>query len=374
MDILASAFFAGFSLFVALNLASFCTWFERKGSALIQNRVGANRAGRYLSADILATKEGMKAPYGLHRIASILLIPAIPVIKLFGFLGIINTLFCDSLKGVLKEDFVPDGTSQFIHCLGPFLAVFPVLLSFAVLPFAPEFSLNGFLVRPQAAPLDVGVLFVLAMGSVSVYGVAIAGWGGRNKFSLLGGLRAAAQMISYELAMGVVFVTMILTHGSMDFYRIVEAQEATTWGIFYQPLGFVILFIVGLAETKRGPFDLPESESEIVAGYFTEYSGMKFLVFWLGEFAEIALFSFVIALLFLGGWSIPFISLEKGLWWTSLLYHGALMTKVILLCMFQIVVRWSLPRFRYDQLMSLGWKGLLPLSLLNLAVTACFLV
>lgn len=335
-----------------MGLASFCTWFERKGSALIQNRVGANRAGAFFQTDILVLK------------------PVFFVLRWLGILGIINTLVCDAVKAITKEDFVPEGVSNFMHSLAPFLAVLPIFVAFALIPLAPDFEVAGMLVRPQVATLDAGILFILAMGSVAVYGVAMAGWTGNNKFSLLGGLRAAAQMISYELAMGVTFVAIIVTYGTLDLYGMVQAQRGLAWGIFYQPLSFIILFIVGMAETKRGPFDLPESESELVAGYFTEYSGMKFLLFWLGEFAEIALFALVLSILFLGGWHLPFVNLPENVWWASLIGHAVLMGKVVLVCMLQIVIRWTLPRFRYDQLMNLGWKILLPLSMVNLLVTA----
>jgi NADH-quinone oxidoreductase subunit H len=250
------------------------------------------------------------------------------------------------------------------------------MLAFAVLPLAPDFTVAGYTVHPQVAPIDAGILFVLAMGSVAVYGVAIAGWTGNNKFSLLGALRAAAQMISYELPMGLVFVALIVVYGTLDVYTMVEEQQKLlwgfipAWGIVMQPVGFVVLLLAGMAETKRGPFDLPEAESELVAGYFTEYSGMKFLLFWLGEFAEIALFAVLLALLFFGGWDIPFVELPKGVWWASLIGHAVLMAKVVFFCVLQIVIRWTLPRFRYDQLMNLGWKLLLPISLVNLAITA----
>lgn len=335
-----------------MGLASFCTWFERKGSALIQNRVGANRAGAFFQTDIVVLK------------------PVFFILRWLGILGIINTLVCDAVKAITKEDFVPEGVSNFMHSLAPFLAVLPIFVAFALIPLAPDFEVAGMLVRPQVATLDAGILFILAMGSIAVYGVAMAGWTGNNKFSLLGGLRAAAQMISYELAMGVTFVAIIVTYGTLDLYGMVEAQRGLAWGIFYQPLSFIILFIVGMAETKRGPFDLPESESELVAGYFTEYSGMKFLLFWLGEFAEIALFALVLSILFLGGWHLPFVTLPENVWWAALIGHGILMGKVVLMCMLQIVIRWTLPRFRYDQLMNLGWKILLPLSMVNLMVTA----
>lgn len=348
---------SAFVLGLALGLGSFCTWFERKGSALIQNRVGANRAGSYLYTD------------------NILLKPFYFIVRIMGVLGVINTLLCDALKGLLKEDFVPEGGSKFLHALAPVVAVLPIILAFAVIPLAPKFSINGYEIVPQVAELDAGILFVFAMGSVAIYGIGLAGWSSNNKFSTLGALRAAAQMISYELAMGVTFVTIIVAYGTLDLYKIVEAQ-GNWWGLIpssshiLAPLSFLLLFIVGMAEIKRGPFDLPESESELVAGYFTEYSGMKFLLFWLGEFAEIGLFSLILAILFLGGWNLPGVTLPEGVWWAALLGHVILMTKAIVLCMLQIIIRWTLPRFRYDQLLNLGWKILLPISLVNLLITA----
>ena len=349
-------------VFVVLNLAlvlgSLCTWLERKGSALIQDRVGANRAGAFIESDRWYVK------------------PALPLIRMMGWLGFINTLLCDSVKGLWKEDFVPAGSSKFLHGIAPIIAVLPIMLAFAVLPLAPNFTVLGYTIHPRLAPIDAGLLFVLAMGSVAVYGVAIAGWTGNNKFSLLGSLRAAAQMISYELPMGLVFVAVIVVYGTLDVYQIVEEQGELLWGvlprwgIITQPVGFVVLLLAGMAETKRGPFDLPEAESELAAGYFTEYSGMKFLLFWLGEFCEIALFGLLLALLFFGGWQIPWVALPEGAWWAALIGHIVLMTKVMFFCVLQIVIRWTLPRFRYDQLMNLGWKMLLPVSLANLAITA----
>ena len=256
-----------FVLNLALTLGSLCTWIERKGSALIQDRVGANRAGVFIESDRWFLK------------------PVLPLVRMAGWLGLIQTFLCDSVKGLWKEDFVPEGTSRFLHAVAPIIAVLPIMLAFAVLPLAPEFTVFGYRIHPQLARIDAGLLFVLAMGSVAVYGVAIAGWTGNNKFSLLGALRAAAQMISYELPMGMVFVSLIVVYGSLDIYSIVEQQGQLlwgvlpAWGIVLQPVGFVVLLLAGMAETKRGPFDLPEAESELAAGYFTEYSGMKFLLF-----------------------------------------------------------------------------------------------
>lgn len=341
-----------------MGLASICTWIERKGSALIQDRVGANRAGAFVTTD------------------NIFLKPAFWVVRWLGILGVINTLVCDGVKAIFKEDFVPNGVSNFIHSLAPFMAVFPVFVAYALIPFAPDFEIAGYHIRPQLASLDAGVLFIFAMGSIAVYGVAMAGWSGNNKFSLLGGLRAAAQMVSYELAMGLTLVSVILVYGTMDLYEMVEAQPYGLGIISFwtQPISFLILFVVGMAETKRGPFDLPESESELVAGYFTEYSGMKFLLFWLGEFAEIALFAALIVLLFFGGWKIPFVELQSGSWISALVGHIVLMGKILFFCILQIVLRWTLPRFRYDQLMHLGWKILLPISMANLMLTAFLIV
>jgi NADH-quinone oxidoreductase subunit H len=356
-----------FVLNLTIMLGSLCTWIERKASALLQDRVGANRAGAYVDFDSLPFQPLVKVLKWTGMLY---------VIRVLGLLGVVNTLLCDGAKGILKEDFVPDGTSNFLHSLGPFMAVFPIFLAFALVPLAPDFVLfDGRIVRPQLAPLNAGVLFILAMGSLAVYGVMIAGWTGNNKFSLLGALRASAQMISYELSMGLVFVTMVIVYGTLDLYTMVEYQVAHGWGIISHitaPLTFVLLFIVGMAETKRAPFDLPESESELVAGYFTEYSGMKFLLFWLGEFAEIALFSLLISLLFFGGWNLPWVSLPEGTFLTSVIGFFVLMTKVVFFCTLQIVIRWTLPRFRYDQLMNLGWKMLLPISIVNLLVVAAW--
>jgi NADH-quinone oxidoreductase subunit H len=355
----------GFFVFhVAVGLSAICTWIERKGSALLQDRIGANRAGAYFETDVLLLK------------------PVFWFIRLAGVLGLINTLVCDGAKGLLKEDFLPDGTSNFMHSLGPFMAALPVFLAFAVIPVAPNFYIpvvdvfgfdfGGYQISGQMASLDAGVLFILAMGSIAVYGVIIAGWTGNNKFSMLGALRAAAQMISYELALGIVFATMIVVYGTLDLYEMVEIQK-NGWGIISHwtaPVSFIIFFVVGMAETKRGPFDLPESESELVAGYFTEYSGMKFLLFWMGEFAEIGLFAILMVFLFFGGWHLPFIALPDNTILAAIAGHLILMGKVFFFCVLQIVIRWTLPRFRYDQLMHLGWKILLPISLVNLMVVA----
>jgi NADH-quinone oxidoreductase subunit H len=403
MDLLVLFLKINFVFFVLVHLAAACTWIERKGSALIQDRIGANRAGAYFTTDrivanYLTTDVWLLKPV-FFLIHWVILQPVFMVIRVNGALGVINTLVCDAVKALFKEDFIPEGTSNFVHCLAPFLAVFPIFVAFAIVPLGPNFDIGGYHVTTQVAPLNAGVLFLLAMGSMAVYGVALAGWTANNKYALLGALRAMAQMISYELAMGISIAAMIVLYGTLDLYGMVDLQRHV-WGVFYQPLAFIILFVVGMAETKRGPFDLPESESELVAGYFTEYSGMKFLIFWLGEFAEIALFALIMTILFFGGWHIPFIDapalvvsmLQAGLALLTavsgifglalphfdlpvsfigfLVGFSIMLGKVMTLCILQIVIRWTLPRFRYDQLMDLGWKILLPLSMFNLMVTA----
>ena len=353
---------AGVILGALLNLASFTIWIERKGSALMQDRLGANRAA------------------------------------LFGFdlAGIFNTLIADPLKALCKEDFVPRGVSQFMHSLGPFLALFPVLISFAVIPFGPDLSVAGRVVELRLANLNVGALYVLAVGSLAVYGVVLAGWVSNNKFSLFGGLRASAQMLSYEVTLGLSLVPMLIVFGSLDLQQITRAQSGTVlwllprWGVVLNPLAFILFFTSMMAETKRAPFDLPESESEIVAGYLTEYSGMKFLLFWLGEFSEVVVCAALTVIFFFGGWQLPYVDLTQvpsDLWgilpkamndvhfqWAPLL--GALVfgAKTALFCILQVVIRWTLPRFRYDQLMNLCWKIMLPLALMNLVVTSFVVV
>ena len=345
-----------------LGLASFATWIERKGSALIQNRIGANRAA------------------------------------IFGFdlAGIINTLVADPVKAITKEDFVPKGVSQFMHSLAPFMAVFPVLVSFAVVPFGPPFTYPDFhiyfpfthfsLLVPgrhvtlQLANLNVGILFMFAMGSLAVYGTVLAGWVSNNKFSMFGSLRASAQMISYEVTLGLSIVGVLALYGTLDLNKIVEAQSGIIlgvlpkWGLFMSPfniVAFVLFFVSAMAETKRAPFDLPESESELVAGYFTEYSGMKFLLFWLGEFAEIGVASTMVVLLFFGGWQLPYVNITA---WALAPVIGVCIfgLKILAFCILQIVIRWTLPRFRYDQLMKLCWKYMLPIALVNVALTITF--
>lgn len=364
IDLLIVIVKAIFVMAAVLKLAALNTWLERKAAALIQNRIGANRA------------------------------------SIFGFdlAGIINTLVCDPVKALFKEDFVPRGVSQFMHSLAPFMGVFPILISLAVVPFGPPIILPTKTITAQLVNLNVGILYVFAMGSLAVYGTVLAGWVSKNKFSLFGSLRASAQMISYEITLGLSIIGVLAYYQTLDLAEIVSSQSGVlhgflpNWGIFMcfplNIIAFVIFFVSAMAETKRAPFDLPESESELAAGYFTEYSGMKFLLFWLGEFAEIVVASTLVVVLFFGGWQLPYLditawNLDLSTWGISNFLGfniGALIpmivglhvfgAKVAIFCILQIIVRWTLPRFRYDQLINLCWKLMLPIALVNVLITA----
>ena len=353
MDLAIVAGKAIFVLLLMLQVMGLGVFFERKVSALIQDRIGANRA------------------------------------SIFGFagLGLINTLVADPVKFLLKEDIVPAGADRVLHFLAPCLAVIPLLVTFAVVPFGDVLALGDRVINLQAAELNAGLLYVLAMASLGVYGVIIAGWASNNRWSLMGGVRGSAQMISYEIAMGLALVGTVLTYETLDLQAIARAQGALiggwlpAWGILYQPLGFVIFAVAGIAESKRIPFDLPESESELVSGYFTEYSGSKHLMFMMADFVEVVLVAALVTTLFFGGWQVPWLA-RDGFhfpWGASVALSSPVVAvlqvtsfalKLIFFTWLQIVVRWTLPRFRYDQLMKLGWKGLLPLALVNVVLTS----
>ncbi len=363
IDLIISAIKAIFVVLLVLNLSAVLLWFERKGSALIQDRIGANRAGLF----------GIGRRLGLPN------------------LGIINTFIADPLKIFTKEDFVPDRADKFLYTLAPFLALFPVLISFAPIPFGDRLIVGSHQIELVVCPLTAGILYILAALGLGVYGAALGGWASNNRWALLGSVRASAQLISYELTMGLSIIAVVMVYGTLDLQEICRAQSGTwfgwlpKWGIVYQPLGFLLLLVAGIAESRRIPFDLPEGESELVAGYFTEYSGGKQAAFMLADFAEIVLVSALISTLFFGGWQVPYLQsdgfhLPGGTWLplsnpvVALLGFVAFGIKVVFFCWLQILIRWTLPRFRYDQLMTLGWKGLLPLGLVNLMVTAVAIV
>lgn len=363
IDLLIGAVKAIVVILMVLNLSAVLLWFERKGSALIQDRVGANRA------NIL----GLGQRLGLPN------------------LGFVNTLMADPLKLFTKEDFIPAGADRFLHGLAPFLAMFPVLVTFAVVPFGDELTIGSYHISLQAAPINVAALYILATVGIGVYGVALAGWASNNRWALLGGIRATAQMISYELAMGLAIIAVAMTYGTLDLQAMCRAQGGVwfgwlpRWGICVQPVAFLLLMTAGMAESKRVPFDLPEGESELIAGYFTEYSGGKQAVFMLVDFAEIVLISALVTTFFFGGWQVPYLypsgfhfpggtALALPNIVVAILGIISFTLKVVIFCWLQILVRWTLPRFRYDQLMRLGWKGLLPLAVANVVVTACVIV
>ncbi|MFO0741379.1 MAG: complex I subunit 1 family protein [Labilithrix sp.] len=380
-----------------VNAGGLLTWYDRRGGAMMQDRIGPNRAG-------------IKLPFiGELRIAGLLHAAA------------------DGVKFFTKKDFMPEKADKLLFSLAPMLSLFPVIALCAVMPFGdtiqpesivrtvckhgtqfaplaangtcptdyvketvwPAVSRGGLsnaatAIQLAVAPLNVGILYVFAIAGQGIIGAAIAGWASDNKFSLMGALRAASQMVSYEVTLGLSLVGCFMIYGSVRLEDMVMWQDQNCWGIFVQPLAFFLFFACAIAESKRIPFDLPEAESELVSGYFTEYSGMKFGMFYLGEYMEVATSSMLLVLIFLGGWALPFfhrdgITIAFG---DSELFHtrmphiwmiifGVLtfFGKTIVVCLFQAFVRWSLPRFRYDQLMKLGWTVLLPASLANIFAT-----
>src|SRR3990172_9964130 len=322
-------------LLVLLTVVAYAVWFERKLVARMQSRWGPTRVG----------------PYGLLQ----------PV--------------ADAIKLLTKEDIIPSGVFLLVYLLAPFLALVTALLSFAVIPYGPSRQVAGVDLF-QISDLDIGLLFILSVGSMGVYGIALAGWSSNSKYALLGGLRSSAQMISYELAIGLSVVGVLLLAGSLSLRNIVEAQAGTLWGVvprwnvFPQLVGFVCFLTASIAETNRLPFDLPEAETELVAGYHTEYSSMKFAMFFMAEYANMLTTSCMATLLFFGGWhgplfGPPVVQAVLPFFWFSLKVFGFLFLYVW--------IRGTLPRFRYDQLMAFGWKVLVPASLGNLILTSLIL-
>jgi NADH-quinone oxidoreductase subunit H len=371
VDIAIIAAKAFLVVFMVLNLAGILGWVERKGSALIQDRIGANRA------------------------------------SIFGFagMGLVNTLIADPLKFLTKEDFIPPFGDKFLHTLAPCMALFPALVTFAVIPFGDVLNWGDRVINLQVASLNIGILYVFAMGSLGVYGIVIGAWASNNKFALLGGVRGSAQMISYEVAMGLSVIGILMVYGTLELQEIARGQGMLirefmpeswgflrstvgwlpAWGFFLQPVAFLLFFTSAVAETKRIPFDLPEGESELVAGYHVEYSGGKFLMFFAGEFAEVVTAAALVTTLFFGGWQVPYLMRDGfhfpwgdswllSQWLVALMQVIAFTIKVLFFCWLQILLRWSVPRFRYDQVMRLGWKMMLPLALLNVVVTAIVII
>ncbi|MFQ5577380.1 MAG: NADH-quinone oxidoreductase subunit NuoH, partial [Anaerolineae bacterium] len=285
-----------------------------------------------------------------------------------GPFGLLQPL-ADALKMAFKEELMPRHADRTVYLLAPMLTVATAILAWAVLPVAARgLTLFGYAIPPFLADVNVGLLYVVAVTSVGTYGVVLAGWSSNNKYSLLGALRTSAQMVSYELPMGITLVSLLLVVGTMSMTRIVEYQVNHVWLIVVQPLAFVIFFISGLAEANRSPFDLPETENELVAGFLTEYGGIRFALFFMGEYIHMITFSAIAATLFLRGWHGP---LAQQIPVLGLVYFAI---KIAVMLFLMVWVRASIPRVRYDKLMQFCWKFLLPLSLLNLAVTAVVVV
>ncbi len=309
---------------------------ERRVSAFLQDRLGPNRVG----------------PQGILQ----------PV--------------ADGVKFLFKEDIIPHHVDRVLYLLAPLFVMAPALMTTAVIPFGKSLYAFGREIPMQIADLNVGLLYIFAMVSLAVYGTVLAGWSSNSKYPLLGGLRASAQMISYELTLGLSIIGVLMLTGSLRLQEVVAWQTSTLfgilprWNVFTQPLGFVLFLIVSFAETNRLPFDLPETEPELVGGYHTEYSSMKFAMFFMGEYIALITSSAVVTTLFFGGWDVPWLD-EAALGnWGTLLSMLAFAVKTSLFLFLYLWVRWTLPRFRFDQLMNLGWKVLLPLAIVNLVVTS----
>lgn len=322
-------------LVMMLMTAAYLVYFERKISAWAQNRLGPNRVGWY---------------------------------------GLLQS-FADVFKLLFKEDIVPDNANKKIHALAPMIALFVAFTTYAVIPIGPGITIAGYEIPMVIADVNIGILYVLALASIGVYGITFAGWSSGSKYSLLGGIRSSAQMISYEISMGFSIGGVILLSESLRPMAIVESQSGLMWNAFIQPIGFITFLVSAFAETNRLPFDLPEAEPELVGGYHTEYSSMKFAAFFLAEYANMLIASTLIVTLYLGGWQIPYIEtwgLSSGL--VLALQVAGFFVKVGALLFFFIWVRWSIPRFRYDQLMNLGWKVMFPLSLFNIIWVAVLIM
>ncbi|HSS19241.1 MAG TPA: NADH-quinone oxidoreductase subunit NuoH [Pyrinomonadaceae bacterium] len=288
-----------------------------------------------------------------------------------GFGGVLQP-FADFIKTMMKEDLVPDQSTRFVFLLAPMIAVITAIMTIIVYPFGPTITLP-IINKPiplRIAQFDVALLYLLGVTSVGVYGIALAGWSSNNKYSLMGGLRSSAQMISYELALGLSLIGVVLLSGTLDIYQIVEQQSGwfgMQWNILYQPVGFILYLIAAIAETNRVPFDLPEAETELVAGFHTEYSSIKFLLFFNAEYINMITVSMLATTLFLGGWNGP------GVAHFPLLGVFYFFAKILFFLFLYIWLRGTLPRFRFDQLMDFGWKLLLPAAILNIIVTATLL-
>ncbi|MFT4022642.1 MAG: NADH-quinone oxidoreductase subunit NuoH [Flavihumibacter sp.] len=324
---------------VSLVIAMYSTWAERKVAGFIQDRLGPNRAG-----------------WG----------------------GLLQPL-ADGMKLFMKEEIIPNASNKFLFILGPGLAMLTAMMTSAVIPWGNKIELFGQTIDLQIADINVGILYIFGVVSMGVYGIMIGGWASNNKFSLLAALRGASQMISYELAMGMAIIALLMISGSLSLKTIVEQQSAGWWNFFYQPLGFLIFMVCAFAECNRTPFDLPEAESELNFGYHQEYSSMKLGFYLFAEYINMFISSTLMATLYFGGYDIPFVNdanlvQSLGVNLTAALQGAALFGKIFFFIFFFMWVRWTVPRFRYDQLMNLGWRGMIPLALANMVITAAFML
>jgi len=426
-------------------------WAERRQSAMIQDRLGPSRAAIVLPASALRFIDRARLP--IWRLAALTGITAVVVLvaltfvaikgsnplpiststlttSLVGFgaasvllragygvhsmlvrndgkimlIGLLHPL-ADAMKFIFKEDFVPPKADKLLFSAGPIIALIPAIAAFAVIPFASTLhwdylnqvlprtgEITGPAVPMQVASINVGILFIFAIASTGIIGAAISGYASDNKYSLLGGIRAASQMVSYEVVLGLTLVPAFMVYASLRLEDMAMWQHEHVWGIFVPPLTLAAInfFVAAIAETKRVPFDLPEGESELVGGYLTEYSGMKFGMFFMGEFVEVVSLAAIASVLFFGGWDVPYLYRDGFLfslpfaeasysvplvhWLVVAIQFVVFLFKIVVLIWFQLMIRWTLPRFRYDQLMSLCWKGLLPVSLLNILVVGAFIL
>lgn len=335
--VLEKFLFIGAIITISLLVAMYTTYAERKVAAVIQDRRGPNRAG----------------PFGLLQ----------PV--------------ADGMKLFFKEELTPTHANKFLFVLGPSLAMITAMLTGAVIPWGDKVELFGRTVDLQIADINIGVLYIFGVVSLSVYGIMIGAWASNNKYSLMGGLRAASQIISYELAMGIALIALLMVTGSLSMRDMVTQQSNGYWNIVYQPLGFFIFLVCAFAECNRTPFDLPEAENELIGGYHAEYSSMKLGFFLFAEYIHMFISSAVMASLYFGGYDIPFV--QEANWGLSanimaLIGAAVLMAKIAFFLFLFMWVRWTIPRFRYDQLMNLGWKSLIPLALFNMLVTGAIIL
>ena len=330
--ILEKFILVGAIISLAMVVAMYSTYAERKIAAFLQDRIGPNRAG----------------PFGILQ----------PM--------------ADGLKLFMKEEIIPTMSSKTLFILGPMLAMITALLTSAVIPWGSTVDIGGRQVALQVADINIGVLYIFGVVSLGVYGIMIGGWASNNKFSLIAAIRGASQMISYELAMGLALIAVLMISGSLRMSVIVSEQIANGWNIIFQPLGFLIFFVCALAECNRTPFDLPEAENELNFGYHQEYSSMKLGFYLFAEYINMFISSVVMATLYFGGYDIPWVNEAEwgNAWWVGLVGFAVLMAKATFFIFLFMWIRWTLPRFRYDQLMNLGWKGLLPLALVNMVITA----